>query len=171
MTITSGHTERLTFDEVVASNERRLLRLALMLSGGVHSAEDLVQTVLARAHGRWDRIGSVDKPDAYLSKMVVNEFLSWRRRLKNQELSLAELPEIPADDDISARLVQRDAAWRLLAGLPRQQRAVLVLRFYEDLPDDEIATILGCSTGTVRSHASRGLATLRANLPSSDKDH
>lgn len=171
MTITSGGTEPLTFDEVVASNERRLLRLALMLSGGVHSAEDLVQTVLARAHGRWDRIGSVDKPDAYLSKMVVNEFLSWRRRLKNQELPLAELPDAPADDDVSARLVQRDAAWRLLAGLPRQQRAVLVLRFYEDLPDDEIATILGCSAGTVRSHASRGLATLRANLPTFDKDH
>ncbi|MEU4390498.1 SigE family RNA polymerase sigma factor [Kribbella sp. NPDC023855] len=171
MTITSGRTEPLTFDEVVASSERRLLRLALMLSGGVHSAEDLVQTVLARAHGRWDRIGSVDRPEAYLSKMVVNEFLSWRRRLKNQEVPLAELPDVPADDDVSARLVQRDAAWRLLAGLPRQQRAVLVLRFYEDLLDDEIATILGCSAGTVRSHASRGLATLRANLPTSDKDH
>jgi len=165
VTITSGETERVAFDEVVASNERRLLRLALMLSGGVHSAEDLVQTVLARAHRRWDRIGSLDKPDAYLSKMVVNEFLSWRRRLKNQEVPLAELPEAPTGDDVSTRVAQRDAAWRLLAGLPRQQRAVLVLRFYEDLPDDEIATVLGCSAGTVRSHASRGLATLRANLP------
>ncbi|WP_020391032.1 SigE family RNA polymerase sigma factor [Kribbella catacumbae] len=171
MTITSGDTERAAFDEVVASSERRLLRLALMLSGGVHSAEDLVQTVLARAHRRWDRISALDNPDAYLSKMVVNEFLSWRRRLKNQELPLAELPDTPADDDVSTRLAQRDAAWRLLAGLPRQQRAVLVLRFYEDLPDDEIATILGCSTGTVRSHASRGLATLRANLPTFDKEH
>ena len=171
MTITSGDTERLTFDEAVASSERRLLRLALMLSGGVHSAEDLVQTVLARAHRRWDRIGSLDQPDAYLSKMVVNEFLSWRRLRKNQELPLAELPDTPAGDDVSARHAQRDAAWRLLADLPRQQRAVLVLRFYEDLSDDEIATILGCATGTVRSHASRGLATLRANLPTSDKDH
>jgi RNA polymerase sigma-70 factor (sigma-E family) len=171
VTVTSGDTERLTFDEVVASNERRLLRLALMLSGGVHSAEDLVQTVLARAHRRWDQIGSLDKPDAYLSKMVVNEFLSWRRLRKNQELPLAELPDASADDDVSARHAQRDAAWRLLADLPRQQRAVLVLRFYEDLPDDEIAGILGCSTGTVRSHASRGLAALRAKLPTSDKDH
>jgi RNA polymerase sigma-70 factor (sigma-E family) len=171
VTITSGDTERLTFDEVVASSERQLLRLALMLSGGVHSAEDLVQTVLARAHRRWDRIGSLDRPDAYLSKMVVNEFLSWRRLRKNQEVPLAELPDAPAGDDVGTRHAQRDAAWQLLADLPRQQRAVLVLRFYEDLPDDEIATILGCSAGTVRSHASRGLATLRTNLPSSDKDH
>ncbi|MFI5710790.1 SigE family RNA polymerase sigma factor [Kribbella sp. NPDC051620] len=170
MTITGGDTERLSFDELVTSSERRLLRLALMLSGGVHSAEDLVQTVLARAHHRWDRISVLDKPDAYLSKMVVNEFLSWRRRLKNQELPLADLPEPPASDDISARHAQRDAAWRLLADLPRAQRAVLVLRFYEDLPDDEIAAILGCSPVTVRSNASRGLATLRANLPTSDKD-
>lgn len=171
MTITSGDTGQVSFDEVVASSERRLLRLALMLSGGVHSAEDLVQTVLARAHRRWDRIGSVDQVDAYLSKMVVNEFLSWRRRLKNQELPLAELPDAPAGDDVSSRVAQRDAAWRLLAGLPRQQRAVLVLRFYEDLPDEEIAAVLDCSQGTVRSHASRGLATLRANLPTFDKEH
>ncbi|GAA0934826.1 SigE family RNA polymerase sigma factor [Kribbella koreensis] len=171
MTITGGDTERLSFDELVTSSERRLLRLALMLSGGVHSAEDLVQTVLARAHRRWDTIGVLDKPDAYLSKMVVNEFLSWRRRLKNQELPLADIPETPAAEDISARHAQRDAAWRLLAGLPRAQRAVLVLRFYEDLPDDEIAAILGCTPVTVRSNASRGLATLRANLPTSDKDH
>jgi RNA polymerase sigma-70 factor (sigma-E family) len=170
VTITGGDTERLSFDELVTSSERRLLRLALMLSGGVHSAEDLVQTVLARAHGRWDKISVLDKPDAYLSKMVVNEFLSWRRRLKNQEVPLADLPEAAARDDIGARHAQRDAAWRLLADLPRQQRAVLVLRFYEDLPDHEIATILGCSPVTVRSNASRGLATLRANLPTSDKD-
>lgn len=171
MTITGRDTERLSFDELVMSSERRLLRLALMLSGGVHSAEDLVQTVLARAHRRWDQIGALDKPDAYLSKMVVNEFLSWRRLLKNQEIPLEHLPDAPAGDDVSARLAQRDAAWRLLAGLPRQQRAVLVLRFYEDLPDDEIAAVLGCSQGTVRSNASRGLANLRAHLPTFEKDH
>lgn len=165
-----GDTERLSFDELVTSSERRLLRLALMLSGGVHSAEDLVQTVLGRAHRRWDQIGALDQPDAYLSKMVVNEFLSWRRLRRNQELPLGDLPDAPAGDDLGTRHAQRDAAWRLLARLPRQQRAVLVLRFYEDLPDDEIAEILGCSQVTVRSNASRGLATLRANLPASEKD-
>jgi DNA-directed RNA polymerase specialized sigma24 family protein len=79
------------FDELVVSNERRLLRLALMLSGGVHTAEDLVQTVLARAHRRWDRISALEYPEAYLRTMVVNEFLSWRRRLKNNELPMAEI--------------------------------------------------------------------------------
>lgn len=159
-----------SFDELVVSNERRLLRLALMLSGGVHSAEDLVQTVLARAHRRWDRISSLDHPEAYLRTMVVNEFLSWRRRLKNREVPMAELVEPPAGEDITGRQAQRDAAWRLLANLPRQQRAVLVLRFYEDLPDDEIAAVLGCSASTVRSNAARGLANLRASLPTQDEE-
>jgi RNA polymerase sigma-70 factor (sigma-E family) len=163
----TGEVNRLTFDEVVESNERRLLRVALMLSGGMHSAEDLVQTVLARAHRQWDRIGSLDHPEAYLRTMVVNEFLSWRRRLKNRELPIAEFDETgfaKATDDFTSRQAERDATWRLLAELPRRQRAVLVLRYYEDLPDDEIATILGCSASTVRSNAARGLAGLRANL-------
>jgi RNA polymerase sigma-70 factor (sigma-E family) len=172
MTVTTGESGHLvrSFDEVVGSNERRLLRLALMLSGGVHTAEDLVQTVLARAHGRWDRIGSLDHPEAYLRTMVVNEFLSWRRRLKNRERPLAELPDLSTNEDIGARQAQRDTAWRLLAELPRQQRAVLVLRFYEDLPDDEIAAVLGCTASTVRSNAARGLASLRAGLPTQDEE-
>jgi RNA polymerase sigma-70 factor (sigma-E family) len=171
----TGEVNRLTLDEVVESSERRLLRVALMLSGGVHSAEDLVQTVLARAHRQWDRIGSLDHPEAYLRKMVVNEFLSWRRRLKNRELPTAEFDETGFDEtvateDFSSRQAERDATWRLLAELPRRQRAVLVLRYYEDLPDDEIATILGCSASTVRSNAARGLAGLRANLAARDEE-
>jgi RNA polymerase sigma-70 factor (sigma-E family) len=170
MTVTTGETA-VSFDEVVRSNERRLLRLALMLSGGVHSAEDLVQTVLARAHRRWDRIGALEHPEAYLRTMVVNEFLSWRRLLRNREQPLGELPEQPTGEDISLRQAQRDAAWRMLADLPRQQRAVLVLRFYEDLPDDEIAAVLRCSASTVRSNAARGLARLRAGLPAHEEEH
>ncbi|TDO35804.1 RNA polymerase sigma-70 factor (sigma-E family) [Kribbella sp. VKM Ac-2527] len=166
----TGEVNRLTFDEVVESSERRLLRVALMLSGGVHSAEDLVQTVLARAYWQWGRIGSLDHPEAYLRTMVVNEFLSWRRRLKNRELPIAEFDETVATDDFSSRQAERDATWRLLAELPRRQRAVLVLRYYEDLPDDEIASILGCSASTVRSNAARGLAGLRANLAARDEE-
>ena len=168
--MTTGETA-VSFDEAVRSNERRLLRLALMLSGGVHSAEDLVQTVLARAHRRWDRIGALEHPEAYLRTMVVNEFLSWRRLLRNREQPFGELPEQPTGEDISLRQAQRDAAWRMLAELPRQQRAVLVLRFYEDLPDDEIAAVLRCSASTVRSNAARGLARLRAGLPAHEEEH
>jgi RNA polymerase sigma-70 factor (sigma-E family) len=159
-----------SLDNVVRATERRLLRLGLMLSGNVHSAEDLVQTVLARAHGNWERIGSLDHPEAYLRKMVVNEFLGWRRLLKNRELPLAEPIERPADEDIGGRQAQRDVAWRLLARLPRKQRAVLVLRYYEDLADADIAEILGIAPGTVRSNAARGLATLRDNLPAEEVD-
>jgi RNA polymerase sigma-70 factor (sigma-E family) len=172
MTVTTGRSDQaaVSFVEFVVSNERRLLRLGLMLSGGVHSAEDLVQTVLARAHRGWDRIGSLEHPEAYLRTMVVNEFLSWRRRLTNRELPMAELIEPAPVDDVSGRQAQRDAAWRLLGQLPRQQRAVLVLRFYEDLPDDEIAAVLGCSASTVRSNAARGLASLRAAVPTPNEE-
>lgn len=157
-------TDAPSFDELVRANERRLLRLGLMLSGSVHTAEDLVQTVLARAHRKWERIGEVERPEAYLRTMVVNEFLGWRRLLKNREVPLAEPIEQPADEDIGARQAQRDAAWRLLSKLPRKQRAVLVLRYYEDLPDSEIAELLGVAPATVRSNAARALATLRDTL-------
>ena len=165
----SGVKPTVSFDDVVTSSERRLLRLGVMLTGGVHSAEDLVQTVLARAHRRWERISALDHPEAYLRTMVVNEFLSWRRLRKNSEIPIAETADEPSGEDIGARQAQRDAAWRLLAGLPRRQRAVLVLRYYEDLPDSEIADVLGVSPGTVRSNAARGLETLRTKLPEGEE--
>jgi RNA polymerase sigma-70 factor (sigma-E family) len=153
-----------SLDDVVRSTERRLLRLGLMLSGSRHNAEDLVQSVLARAYRQWERIGGLERPEAYLRTMVVNEFLGWRRLLKNREVPIAEPIEHPADDDLGARQAQRDATWRLLTRLPRKQRAVLVLRYYEDLADSDIAEILGVSPATVRSNAARALASLRAHL-------
>ncbi|MFK4083845.1 SigE family RNA polymerase sigma factor [Kribbella sp. NPDC020789] len=153
-----------TYDEVVRTTERRLIRLGLMLTGNLHNAEDLAQTVLTRAHRRWDRISGLEHPEAYLRTMVVNEFLSWRRILKNREVPLAEPIERPSDEDIGSRQALKDATWQLLTTLPRQQRAVLVLRYYEDLSDDEIAVILGVAAGTVRSTASRALANLRHHL-------
>src|SRR5919198_563900 len=109
---------------MVRSTERRLLRLGLMLSGSRHNAEDLVQSVLARAHRHWERIGGLEHPEAYLRTMVVNEYLGWRRLLKNRELPLAEPIEHPSYDDFGARQAQRDATWQLLIRLPRKQRAV-----------------------------------------------
>ena len=101
---TSGTGRALSFDELVVSTERRLLRLGLMLTGGVHSAEDLVQTVFARAHRKWDRIKALDNPEAYLRTMVLNEFLSWRRLLKNGELPVAEPADLPSTEDIAVVL-------------------------------------------------------------------
>jgi RNA polymerase sigma-70 factor (sigma-E family) len=157
-------TESRSIDELVTAGRPNLLRLGLMLSGNPHSAEDLVQSAYARAVRHRDRVEAADNPQAYLRTMLVNEFLSWRRRLSSREQPVADLYDGPVADDPNGRLAERDAAWRLLATLPRTQRAVLVLRYYEDLPDAEIAAVLGCAASTVRSNAARALATLRAGL-------
>jgi RNA polymerase sigma-70 factor (sigma-E family) len=154
-----------SFEEYVTSRGDVLLRFAYVLCGNRHLAEDLVQEVLARVHDRWHRLDHVEQPDAYLRTAIVRQFISWRRRRVSQEASLEVLPERPATTpDIAAGHAARDEMWRLLGRLPRRQRAVLVLRFYEDLTDDQIAEVLGCRPTTVRVHASRGLTRLRELL-------
>lgn len=153
-----------TFEEYVTGRGPALLRLAYLLCADRHLAEDLTQDVLLRVHGHWRRVAALDHPDAYVKRMLLNEYLSWRRRRSSGELPVAPDPDAPAapvDGDLGERVAAREAAWHLLATLPRRQRAVLVLRFYEDLTDAQIAAALGCTAGTVRSQAARGLATLR----------
>jgi RNA polymerase sigma-70 factor (sigma-E family) len=158
-----------SFEEYVTARGSALLRFAYVLCGDRYLAEDLVQEVLARAHGRWRRMAHVEQPDAYLRTAIVRQFLSWRRRRASGETPTHPLPEQISTTDTAARHAAQDEMWRWLATLPRKQRAVLVLRFYEDLPDPEIATALGCRETTVRVHASRGLARLRRLLqPSSE---
>jgi RNA polymerase sigma-70 factor (sigma-E family) len=144
--------------EVAATLAPALLRLALMLTGDRHDAEDLLQATYAKVGRHGPRIARMAAPAAYLRTAMVREHatLHRRRRLRTVPLEAAAAVATPPD---SAEL--RDEVWRWLATLPRQQRAVLVLRFYEDLPDDEIAAIIGCGAVTVRSHAARGLAALR----------
>lgn len=156
-----------TFDDYVASRGAALLRLALMLTGDRHLAEDLTQDTLIRVYGRWSRVSGMEQVDAYVRRTLVNAHVSWRRRRSSSEVPLAEPSEAgraDAGDDGSEAAADRDQTWRLLATLPRKQRAVLVLRYYEDLSDHEIAEVLGCSASTVRSQASRALATLRGSL-------
>jgi len=153
------------FEEFAAARLPSLLRYAVLLSGDREGARDIVQEVLARALMKWDRIGSVQDPYGYVRRMVTNEFLSLRRRRRvwtvplRQEavdgVSAPQAPERPEPDD---------DLWHLLMRLPRQQRAVIVLRYYESLSDLEIADVLGCRAGTVRSNASRALAALRVEL-------
>lgn len=152
-----------SFDAYVVGRGRMLLRFAYLLTGDRYLAEDLVQDVLARAHRHWARIERLHQPDSYLRKGVLNQYLSWRRRRSSTEQSVADVPEHhrPGQLDHAAPFAERDELWRTLATLPRQQRAVLVLRYYEDLPDEEIGELLGCSSATVRSHTSRALARLR----------
>ncbi|MCW2608503.1 MAG: transcriptional regulator, LuxR family [Frankiales bacterium] len=148
----------MTFEEFVLARGPALVRFATGLCGDRHLAEDLVQDVLARCHPRWARLA--DAPEPYVRQALVRALVSWRRRRSSTELP-GDLPDRAApegSDDVDAR----DAVWRLLADLSARERAVLVLRHYEALPDQEIAGLLGCSRATVRSLAMRAGQKLRA---------
>ncbi len=154
------------FDEFARRELPRLLRYAVMLTGDRELAQDLVQDVMVKAHAQWRRVSSADHPDRYVHTMLTRAFLSWRRRWAVRRIGLAVDGDVPGEParDHAAGIVDRDDVWRRLATLPRQQRAVLVLRYYERLTDAEIGDTLGCSPGTVRGYASRALATLRLDL-------
>ena len=151
----------MTFEEYVTARGPGLVRLARLLCGDPHRAEDLVQEVLARAYVRWRRISATERPDSYVRRMLVNAHHSWWRLLKNRELPLAEPTSGETVDSTDSTVVERDAMWRMVLTLPYRQRAVLALRYYEDLDDASIAEILDCSLPTVRTHAMRALAKLR----------
>jgi RNA polymerase sigma-70 factor (sigma-E family) len=156
-----------TFADFAATRLPSLLRYAAALTGDRDLAQDIVQDVLARTQVKWKRIERADSPDAYVRQMVLNEYLSWRRRwaVRNiraageQVISLVD--ERAATRDHADAVVDTDEVWNRLAALPRKQRAVLVLRYYEQLDDDEIAVLLGCAPVTVRSNASKALKALR----------
>jgi len=159
-----------TFTDYVQDNQRTLLRFAMALTGDARLAEDVVQDVLARAFQRWDRIAAVDRPHAYVRRMIVNEYLSWRRRWSRvQPFADIEPDEVQADH--ATEHAERATMIARLARLPRKQRTVLALRFYEGLSDAEIAETLGCAVGTVRGDASRALAALRVDPPGDPNDH
>jgi RNA polymerase sigma-70 factor (sigma-E family) len=147
------------FEAFVVSRGPALLRFAYLLTADAHLAQDLVQEALIKAHRRWSGHAQADHPEAYVRRIMVNQHLSWRRRRAHHEVA-APVAEIVAADAMS-QVGERDLVWRTLAGLPRRQRIVLVLRYYEDLPDPDIASLLGCAEGTVRSLASRAFAALR----------
>ena len=147
------------FEEYVAARRPALLRTAYLLTGSHHDAEDLVQTTLLRVVPRWARIAA--DPDPYVRTVLARESVTrWRRR-RWRERSVGEVPELPARESPSDRTALRDA----LAQLSPRQRAVLVLRYYEDLTEAATAEVLGISVGTVKSHAREGLARLRASVP------
>lgn len=152
------------FEEFVAARGHALLRFAYLLTSDRHLAEDLVQEALLRTHRRWSSIESTYGPEPYVRKAVLRAFLSWRRRRASGEITIPEPPDTSVDERLAERAVERDAMWGLLGQLSKAQRAVLVLRYYEDLPDVEIAQMLGCSPATVRVHAHKALGRLRQEL-------
>jgi RNA polymerase sigma-70 factor (sigma-E family) len=154
-----------TFDEFAARHLAAVQRFATVLTGDRTRGDDLVQEVLVRAHARWQRIGTMDRPELYVRKMLVNEFLSSRRRTwwlipagSGTDVDNRVAP------DHAASHADRDALLGELGKLPAKQRAVLVLRYYEGLSDGGIADVLGLAPGTVRGYASRALAALRVEM-------
>jgi RNA polymerase sigma-70 factor (sigma-E family) len=161
------HLRGVTFAEFAAARLPGLLRYAVVLTGDRDLAQDVVQEVLARAQVRWNKIEKSDSPDAYVRRMVLNEYLSWRRTWTARNVRAVGERLIDLSDrrgqsrDYAQDVVETDELWNRLAALPRKQRAVLVLRYYEQVDDDEIAYLLGCAAVTVRSNASKALKSLR----------
>ena len=156
----------MTYEEFADARLGALLRCAVMLTGDPHQAQDLVQETLVRVQLNWRRVARTDAPERYVRRMLTNQFIDWRRGSWARRVLLrGEADEsVPAPADHAQSAADRDQIRSWLSRLPRRQRAALVLRYYEDLPDAEIAEVLGCAVGTVRSSISRALATLRAEL-------
>jgi RNA polymerase sigma-70 factor (sigma-E family) len=150
------------FDEYVAARGQQLVRLGFVLSGDHHQAEDLAQSALMSAYRHWRRVRRMDDPHAYVRRILVNGHLTAARRASSRETPAPAIEPSLVEPDPATALVEHDRLWRLLAELPPRERAVLVLRYYEDLDHASIAAVLGISASTARATASKGLATLRA---------
>jgi len=156
------------FERYVASRQHALLRTAVLLTGGdLATAEDLLQTALSRLYLAWHRVEREAALDAYVRRIMVNQYTTWwRRAWRRRETTVdpVDLPHqragtAPALDD---EVAERAAVWQLVTMLPPRQRATIVLRYYEDMSEAETAEILGCSVGTVKAASSRAVARLRA---------
>ena len=163
MTSRRPQATRVDFESWLVAREHTLQRTALLLTGDPHSAKDLVQNTLAKLYLAWDRIDQRERIDAYARRVLINEHRSsWRRAWRRHEVTSEVLP------DAGATSVEydgaRDAVWAFVAGLPPRQRAVIVLRYYEDLTEAETADMLGITVGTVKSQAHKALAALRASV-------
>jgi RNA polymerase sigma-70 factor (sigma-E family) len=158
----------LDFASFYAAARPTLLRTTYAVTGDRQLAEDAVQVAFAKAYAGWARVARADDPTAYVRRIAVNAALGHRRRAFNRrETTVERLPDRPVDPGMDA--LERDEVWRAVQSLPPRQRAVVVLRYYEDLSERQIADALGCRPGTVKSQASAALTTLRVRL--SDQNH
>ncbi len=158
------------FTRFVVDNRAQLLRLAYLLMGDPGQAEDLVQAALLRLYRQWDRVAAAEQLVAYARRAVVNQSNSWwRSRLAHPVSYHGDMDDSLAagevQTDMQAGVAERDELWLALRTLPRGMRAVVVLRYYEDLSEADTARTLGVSPGTVKTQASRGLARMRQALP------
>jgi RNA polymerase sigma-70 factor (sigma-E family) len=151
------------FTEWASAHQAGLLRFGFALTHDESGAEELVQVALVRTLLAWPRLRNQIDPEAYVRRVMVNTQVSaWRKQRRHPEVQLQPLGTADAYPPDEAELVERDRVWRELVNLPPRQRAVLVLRFYEDRSERDVAALLGCSVGTVKSQTSKALAKLRA---------
>ncbi len=149
------------FAQFVEARQRALQRTAWLLTGDWAAAEDLVQTALARTWPRWERIRRRDDPEIYVRRAMVNTWASWRRRRWWGERPSAAVPDVQAVGDVATEVAARIAVQGALRSLTARQRAVLVLRVFDDLSEAQVAQVLGCAVGTVKSTMARAVARLR----------
>ncbi len=157
-------SDREEFDAFVLGAWNRLFRTAYALTGNPHDAEDMLQNAFAKAYANWRKVRRADSPEAYVHRIVANETITaWRRRWRHVEHSTDTPPEVTAPGHAES-VGDRSTMWKAIQELPPRQRAVVVLRYYEDLSEKEIAEILGIAPGTVKSQASRALKALHTHL-------
>ena len=154
----------LGFDEFVLARTAALSRVAYLLTGDHHLAQDLLQVALSKLASRWPEVRH-GQPEAYVRRILVNELISWRRRRRYHEHPTEPRDDSASPADLATGVVRRLVVGRALAQLTPRQRAVLVLRYFEDLSEVETAEILGCSLGTVKSQTHHAIARLRALAP------
>ncbi|HET6876928.1 MAG TPA: SigE family RNA polymerase sigma factor [Jatrophihabitans sp.] len=154
--------DRDEFSAFVRANSRALQRSAWLLTGDWSAAEDLVQSALVRTWARWQRLAAPEAALAYTRRVMFTVLLGWRGRRWIGEMALGWLPEVVERHDETELVDTRSDLLRAVGTLPPHQRAVVVLRYFDDLSEKDTAAALGCSVGTVKSQAARALASLRA---------
>ena len=158
------------FDEFVSARWVRLYRLAYLLTTDEAAAEDLLQTAMERTFARWPQVARMASPEAYVRRLMVNTMISDRRRpARSREWLRAVLPDRPVPPE-DGRVVDHLLLWPLVCALPERQRAVVVLRYYEDLSERETAEVLGCAAGTVKSQAHDAMESLRRGLAATQRE-
>ena len=168
--VNSPHED--SFREFVEGSWHRLLRTAYLLTGDHGAAEDLVQTALMRTYRHWNRIVAYEAPESYVRRVMVNANISaWRRRKAVVQV-MAEPPEPPAggSGDHQDTYAVRDELWRAVCAMSPRMRTAFVLRYFEDLTEAEVASVMGCAVGTVKSQIARGLTKLRGDFQADRAD-
>jgi RNA polymerase sigma-70 factor (sigma-E family) len=148
------------FEEFVAARWASLYRLAYLLAGSSTGADDLLQTTLEKAYMNWSRVGRMEHAEGYVRRMLATTLASSRRRAWMGERLWGEPPEV-AEESAEVPILDRSLLWPLVCALPARQRAVIVLRYYEDLTEAQIAEVLGCARGTVKSQSSAAISAIR----------